>query len=164
MISLLPTIESAARARWLLLGSLALNLFFAGAAGAVALRYSSTVPLSAVARIDHSATDRLNRLAATLPRTDALAIRSELHADAEKVATAQADLRLSQEELRNSLRAEPFDLDAMRSAMAEARAARENFDVVLHGVIAAAAVKMSVVGRNKLADWPARRAEATTSQ
>ena len=84
-------------------------------------------------------------------------MRSELRADAGRFAAAQADLRLSQEEVRNSLRAEPFDVDAMRTAMADVRAARENFDLVLHDVIAAAAAKMSVVGRNKLADWPAAR-------
>ncbi len=50
---------------WLLLGSLALNLFFVGAAGAVAFRYSSPVPLTTVARIDHNLVGRLNRVADT---------------------------------------------------------------------------------------------------
>ncbi len=41
MRSTLPNTKSAtAYVRWLLLGSLALNLLFVGAAGAVALRYS----------------------------------------------------------------------------------------------------------------------------
>jgi uncharacterized membrane protein len=164
MISLLTNTEGATRTRWLLLASLVLNLFFVGAAGAVAFRFSSAVPLSNVARIQHGATDRLDRLAATLPSTDAQLMRSELRAEAVKVATAQADLRLSQDEFRNSLRAEPFDLDAMRAAMDQVRAARDNFDLVLHDVIAASAVKMSVVGRNKLADWPAKRVRATTPQ
>jgi uncharacterized membrane protein len=164
MISLLANIEAAARARWLLLGSLALNLFFVGAAGAVAFRYSSPVPLSNVARIEHSAMDSLNRLAATLPTPDAQVVRSELRAEAAKVAGAQADLRLSQDQFRNTLRAQPFDLDAMRAAMVQVQEARDNFDVVLHGVIAAAAVKMSVIGRNKLADWPAKRSGTVTIQ
>jgi uncharacterized membrane protein len=163
MKSLPWKVDGAGRMRWLLLGSLALNLFFVGAAGAVAFRYSSAVPLSNVARVV-GASDRLDRLAATLPTTDAQVMRSELRADAKRVASAQADLRLSQDEYRNSLRAEPFDLDAMRSAMAQVQAARENFDLVLHDVIAAAAVKMSVVGRNKLADWPAKRAGVVTQQ
>jgi uncharacterized membrane protein len=156
-MSTLRDIEATARVRWLLLGSLALNLFFVGAAGAVAFRYSSPVPLATIARIDRDAASRLDRIAATLPSGDAKVMRAEFRADAVKVATAQADLRLSQEMVRNSLRAEPFDIDAMRAAMAESRAARENFDLVLHDVIVSAAAKMSVVGRNKLADWPSKR-------
>jgi uncharacterized membrane protein len=149
--------EGAARVRWLLLGSLALNLFFVGAAGAVAFRYSSPVPLATIARIDHGLASRLDRIAASLPGNDAQLMRAQLVADAEKVATAQADLRLSQDDVRKSLRAEPFDPNAMRNAMAANHAARENFDQVLHDMIASAAAKMSVVGRNKLADWPAAR-------
>lgn len=161
MISV-TNMQGVARIRWLLLCSLALNLFLVGAAGAVAFRYTSAVPLSTVTRIEHNAADRLDHLAASLPATDAAVMRSELRADARRVASAQADLRLSQEEFRNSLRAEPFDRDAMRVAMTDVHAARENFDLVLHDVIAAAAVKMSVIGRNKLADWPPVRTSAVT--
>lgn len=161
MRPILRKIEGVAHARWLLLGSLGLNLFFVGAAGAVALRYSSEVPLSAVARIDHSASERLNRLAGTLPSTDAQLMRAQLRVDAQRVAAAQADLRLSQDKYRNSLRAEPFDRDAMLAAMTDVQTARENFDVALHDVIASAAPKMSIVGRNKLADWPTARRDAT---
>jgi uncharacterized membrane protein len=158
MSTLSKTIGAAAYARWLLLGSLALNLLFVGAAGAVAFRYSGSVPLTTVARLNRGAADRLDQLAATLPPADAQIMRAELQADAEDIAAARADVRLSQEDLRNSLRADPFDAEAMRAAMAQDRAAHEKFELVLHDVIASAAAKMSVVGRNKLADWqPARR-------
>lgn len=160
MQPILHNLEGAARVRWLLLASLALNLFFVGAAGAVALRYSSEVPLRAVTRIDHNVSERLNRLAGTLPAADAQMMREQLHADAQRVAAAQADLRLSQDKYRNSLRAEPFDRDAMLTAMADVQTAREKYDLVLHDVIAAAAPKMSIVGRNKLADWPTARRDA----
>jgi uncharacterized membrane protein len=160
MMSVLPKMEGGARMRWLLLGSLALNLFFVGAAGAVAFRYTSPVPLATVARIDRSLPSRFDRIATSLPPADAAVMRAQLRDDAEKVATAQADLRLSQEDVRKSLRTEPFDSDAVRTAMAENRAARENFDQVLHAMIASAAAKMSIVGRSKLADWPAERASA----
>jgi uncharacterized membrane protein len=164
MISILPNIETAARARRLLLASLALNLVFVGAAGAVAFRYTGAAPLTDVARIHYTVARRLDRIAATLPSTDAQVMRSEIGADADKVATAEANLRLSREDLRNSLRAEPFDADAMRASMAANRAARENFELVLHDVIASAAAKMSVVGRNKLADWSTTRGAASTLQ
>jgi len=153
-MSTFTNIDSAVRLRWLLLASLALNLFLVGAAGAVAFRYSSPVPLATIARIDRGAANRLDRIMASLPSNDAKVMRAEFDADAKEFATAQADLRLSQEEVRNSLRAEPFDLSTMRNAMAASRAARENFELVLNNVIAAAASRMSVVGRNKLADWP----------
>jgi uncharacterized membrane protein len=158
MMSILPNFEGRARLRWLLLGSLALNLFFAGAAGAVAFRYSSPVPLATVTRIDHSLAGRLDRIAANLPPADAALLRTQLRQEAIKVAAAQADLRLSEEDIRKSLRAQPFDADAMRTAMAENRAARENIVQVLHDTIASAASKMSLVGRTKLADWRTERA------
>jgi uncharacterized membrane protein len=159
-MSILPGSEGGGRLRWLLLGSLALNLFFAGAAGAVAFRYSSPVPLTTIAHIDHSLANRLDRIAESLPPADAELLRTQLRGDAEKVASAQADLRLSQDDVRKSLRAEPFDADAMHMAMAENRTAHENYDQVLHDMIASAAAKMSVVGRTKLADWPAERDNA----
>jgi uncharacterized membrane protein len=152
--------SEGARLRWLLLGSLALNLFFVGAAGAVAFRYSSPVPLATVSHIDHSLAGRLDRIAASLPPEDADLLRAELRTEAVKVAAAQADLRLSQENVRTTLRAEPFDADAMRAAMAENRTARQNFDQVLHDTIAVAAAKMSDVGRTKLAEWPPERDNA----
>jgi uncharacterized membrane protein len=159
-MSILPGSEGGGRLRWLLLGSLILNLFFAGAAGAVAFRYSSPVPLATIAHIDHSLANRLDRIAGSLPPADAELLRTQLRGDAEKVASAQADLRLSQDDVRKSLRAEPFDAEAMRAAMAENRTAHDNYDQVLHDMIASAAAKMSVVGRTKLADWPAERENA----
>lgn len=159
-MSILPKVEGGAHVRWLLTGSLALNLFFVGAAGAVAYRYSSPVPLATVARIDHSLAGRLDRIATSLPPADAVFLRTQLRHEAVKVATAQADLRLSQEDVRKALRAQPFDAEAMRAAMAENRAARENFEQILHDTIASAAAQMSLVGRTKLADWPAERASA----
>jgi len=154
MRSTLPNAKNAAaHVRWLLLGSLALNLLFVGAAGAVALRYSSAVPLETVIRLNHTAADRLDRLAASLPSADAQIMRAELRSDVQEVAAARADVRLTQEDLRNTLRADPFDPEAMRTAMAQSRVAHEKFEMILQHVIASAAAKMSVVGRNKLADW-----------
>ena len=159
-MSILPKIDGSAHWRWLLLGSLTLNLLFVGVAGAVAFRYSSPVPLATVSRIDHSMVGRLDRMAATLPPADAALLRTQLRTEAVKVAAAQADLRLSQDDVRRALRAQPFDAEAMRAAMAENRVARDNFDQVLHDTIASAATKMSVVGRTKLAESAAERRNA----
>jgi uncharacterized membrane protein len=162
-MSILPKIEGG-RMRSLLLGSLVLNLLFVGAAGAVAFRYTSPVPLATIARIDHNVASRLDRIAASLPPADSQIMHEQLRHDAAKVAAAQADLRLSQEEVRKTLRAEPFDADAMRSAMATNRAAHDGFDLVLQNTIAAAAAKMSVVGRSKLADWRGDRGPSQTAR
>jgi uncharacterized membrane protein len=143
--------------RWLLPVSLTLNLVFAGAAGASFLRHSAAVPLEPVTHMTRGAEQRLDRIATSLPAPDAQIMRSAIRAEAAKVVAAQASLRLSQEDVRNSLRAEPFDSAAVRAAMAETSAARDNFDQVLHDLIASAAAKMSPVGRSKLAAWPPPR-------
>jgi uncharacterized membrane protein len=153
-------IEGGARVHWLLLGSLALNLFFVGAAGAVAYRYTSPVPLTTVTRLEHNLMGRLNRVADSLPEADGDTMRAELRADAIKIAAAQADLRLSREDVRKSLRAEPFDADAMRAALTENHLAHEKVDQVVHDVLASAAGRMSVIGRTKLADWPTENTAA----
>jgi uncharacterized membrane protein len=156
-MSVSPQVFSAPHTRWLLLGSLTLNVIFAGAVGVSLIRDSGAVPLEPVAHMSRGAEHRLDRMATTLPEPDAQIMRSFIRADAAKVVAAQTALRLSQEDLRNSLRAEPFDPGAVRAAMAETSAARDNYDQVLQNVIASAAAKMSPIGRSKLADWPPAR-------
>ena len=156
-MSTLPKIQGSAYARWLLPVSLALNICFVGAAGAVAFRYTGEVPLSAIEQIANNATDRLDRVAAALPSSDAEVMRAQIRADEIRIAAAQADLRLSQDEVRNTLRAEPFNIEAMRAAMQRVQTARESYHTVLQNVLGAAAPKMSVVGRNKLASLSAIR-------
>ncbi len=163
-MSLSANAKSSGRARYLLLGSLMLNLVFAGAAGAVALQHARAVPLQPVVGIKHGMAQRLDRIAASLPANDAGVMRTELRADAVKLAAAETEVRLSQEAVRDKLRAEPFDPAAVRAAMAETSAAREHFYQVLHDALATATTKMSDAGRKRLADWPTRRANAVVTQ
>jgi uncharacterized membrane protein len=156
-MSVSPHILRSGAMRRLLPVSLTLNLVFAGAAGASFLRHSAAVPLEPVTHLTRGAEERLDRIATSLPDSDARIMRNAIRADAAKVVAAQASLRLSQEDVRNSLRAEPFDPAAVRAAMAETSAARDNYDQILHEVIASAAARMSPVGRSKLADWPPPR-------
>src|SRR5579871_5180103 len=150
-MSMLPKFQGSAYARWLLPVSLALNICFVGAASAVAYRYTGDVPLSAVELMNFGAMDRLDRVATGLPPADAEVMRAQIRGDEERIAGAQADLRLTQEEARDTLRAEPFNADALRTAMQRVQVAREHYHVILHEVLESAAPKMSVVGRNKLA-------------
>jgi uncharacterized membrane protein len=138
-MSVSPQAFTNSRMRWLLLGSLTLNLIFAGAAAASLTRHSAAVPLEPVTHMNRGAADRLDRIATTLPEPDAQIMRRFIRAEAVKVVAAQANLRLSQEDLRSSLRSEPFNPAAVRAAMAQTSAARDNYDQVLQDVIASAA-------------------------
>jgi uncharacterized membrane protein len=152
MASSLP-MPVARSSRWLLLVSLALNLFFVGVAGALIVRnYTSTPVLVPVP--NHSVASRIDRLAATLPPADGEKLRAEFRARTATVEPAREAYRRAQDATRAVLRGEPFDVAALRAAMAQTRAARQVLDEALHGVVAAAAEQMSPAGRARLADWP----------
>jgi hypothetical protein len=152
--------EKPNRARlYLLAASLTLNLAFAGVAGAMALRHAhkAPAPLKPVAGMEHSVEFHLDRIAASLPPSDGQILHEEVNAEAVKLAAAQAEIRLSKAAVRDSLRAEPFDPRAVRTAMAETSMARDHFFRVLHDAFAIATARMSAAGRQRLADWPASR-------
>ncbi|MGE0751740.1 MAG: periplasmic heavy metal sensor [Variibacter sp.] len=146
--------------RLLLLVSLALNLFLIGAGGTLAARYYLASPPAAPV-VDHSAAGRIDRIAATLPDSDATILRQAYRANDSEVEVAQRNYRQAQDAARATLRAEPFDVARLRSAMADIRAMRQKFDEALQKLIAQAAAQMSPAGRNKLADWPPHRQTAT---
>jgi len=133
--------------RWLLLGSLALNLFFIGIAAAMAIR------APAPPRWDPDVFVRVSRLAATLPPADADLLRGAFQADHDSIAGAQNVYYDARREIHEALRHDPFNVDDMRAAMAKMRAARQAYDQVIQGVFAGAAVKMSSAGRHAVADW-----------
>jgi uncharacterized membrane protein len=164
MSALSPATIDDRISRWLVFGSLALNLFFVGAGGALLIRQYALPATSVTAPIDRSVGGRIDRIAATLPAADATIFRDEFKADAGRIEAAQSALRSEQNAVRGTLRAEPFNPDAMRAAMANTRTARQNFDLVLHDMVAAAATKMSLAGRNKLADWPGSRDNSATGR
>ncbi len=150
-----PTASARVAPRWLLLGSLALNLFFVGIAIAMAVR--GPPPPS----WDRNVFVRVERLAATLPPADAASLRAAIDANRQKLEAAQTQYHAAQDGIRAALRQEPFELDAMRAAMTKSRAARQNFDQILQGTFADAASKMSQAGRQAMADWPPGRKSAS---
>jgi len=137
--------------RWLLLGSLALNLFFVGVALAMAIR------APAPSYWDRDVFVRVERLAAALPPADAEILRGRIKTNRETIESAQTKYRSAQNTIRQALQREPFDAEAMRAAMAETRTARQTYDQAIQGVYADAAAQMSSAGRNALADWPPSR-------
>ncbi len=145
-------------ARWLLLGSLALNLFFVGVAVAMLIR------APAPSYWDRDVFVRVERMAASLPPADADLIRAQMQAHHAALEVAQNKYYAAREAIRAALRQDPFDVAAMRAAMTETRAARQSFDQVIQGVFATAAEQMSSAGRHALADWPPGHTKASAKR
>lgn len=157
-VAQLSTTMTRGSTRTLLLGSLALNLFFIGIAVALAVRAPSPPAW------DRDVFVRVERLAATLPAADADLLRGQIQSNRETIEDAQSKYRAAQDVIRQTLRREPFDAAAMRAAMTQTRAARQSFDQVIQGVFAVTAAQMSSSGRNALADWPPGRKSASSQQ
>jgi uncharacterized membrane protein len=156
-MSIAQAIPAATRGspRWLLLGSLALNLFFIGVAVAMAMR------APAPSYWDPNVFVRVERLAATLPAADADILRGQIKANHAAIDDAQAKYHSARAHIHDLLRQEPFDVEAMRAAMAQTRAARLTFDQTIQGVFADISAKISPAGRQALANWPPGRRPAT---
>ena len=148
-----PTMDRSS-SRWLLLGSLALNLFFLGVAIAMAVR------APAPSYWDRNVFVRVERLAATLPPADADILRSRINANRTAIEDAQTAYHAAQDQIHEVLRQEPFDSEAMRAAMAKTRAGRQAFDQTIQGVFAGVAASISPAGRQALANWPPGRKAA----
>jgi uncharacterized membrane protein len=142
--------------RWLLIGSLALNLFFVGTVGALALRHIMAPPQQAETERPRTAAARLERLAAPLPAADAETLRAAFRTRAAEAESARDALNRAYERVQAALRAQPFDAAQLRAAMADARAARPLYEVVMQDILTAGASGMSPGGRARLAEWPPR--------
>ena len=164
MISALSVATAEDRtSRRIVLWSLALNLFFIGLVAALLVRLYIAPPTAAP--VDRSANGRIERIAAVLPAADADVIRAEYRAKAAPVDAAREEFERAIDAVRQTFRAEPYDTGATRAAMAEARAAHQKFEILLHDIIASAVSKMSPAGRQKLADWsPTGRNTGTTNR
>ncbi len=138
--------------RWLLLGSLALNLFFIGIAIAIAVR-----PAPQARNWDRDVFVRTERLAERLPKEDAALLIAQMNANRDAIESTQKQYRAAQEAIREIIREEPFDPGALRAAMGETRAARQAFDSAVQNAFATATTQMSQPGRVALADWRTRR-------
>jgi uncharacterized membrane protein len=142
--------------RWLLIGSLALNLFFVGTLGALALRHFVAPSQPAETERPRTAAARLERLAAPLPAADAEKLRAAFRAHAAEAESARDALNRAYERVQAALRAQPFDAAPLRTAMAEARAARPLYEMEMQDIFVAGAAGMSPEGRARLAEWPPR--------
>ena len=147
--------------RLLLVGSLALNLFFVGAAIALAMQQ----PPAPAAPLDRSPAARIDRLAATLPGPDAKVLYAQFQAAEPTIENDRAASRRAQEVVRQTLKAETFDPAATDAALSALRDARRAVWRTLHGALLKAATEMSPEGRARLADWvPPTEESNRTSQ
>jgi uncharacterized membrane protein len=144
--------------RWLLLGSLALNLFFIGIAIALAVR--APPPRN----WDPDVFVRMERLATALPPADGNVLRSQMNDNHGAIAQAQTKYHAARNAIRETLRQQPFDPNVMRTAIANAQAARQVYYQTIQGVFATAAINMSPAGRKALADWPPGRKTTSSSK
>ncbi len=142
-----PSFVRSTGQRWLLLGSLALNLFFIGVAIAMAIR------APAPPRWDPNVFVRAERLGKTLPPADAAVLQKAMQDNHDAIAVAQDKYHAARAEIGEAMRQDPFKVEDLRAAMAKTRATRQSYDVVIQNVFADAAAKMSVAGRDALADW-----------
>jgi uncharacterized membrane protein len=146
--------------RWLLIGSLALNLFFIGTIGALAVRHYVVPAKPTVTERPRTAAARVERFAAALPPADAEKLRAAFRAREAAAENARDALNRALERVQAALRAQPFDATQLRVAMADARAARPGYEQIMQEIFATGAAAMSAEGRIKLADWPPPRANA----
>jgi uncharacterized membrane protein len=148
--------------RWLLLGSLALNLFFIGTIAALAIRHTVVPVQQAASERPRTAAARIERLAAPLPAVDAEKLRAAFRAREAAAEGARENLNRAFERMQAALRAQPFDEAQLRAAMTQVRAARPVYELAMQEILVAAASEMSSVGRSKLADWPSRPTTTNT--
>lgn len=148
--------------RWLLIGSLALNLFFIGTLGSLAVRHYLMPAQPAAAERPRTAAARIERLAAPLPAADAEKLRAAFRTREAAAEGARDALNRALEHLQGALRMQPFDPAQLRAALAEIRAARPVYEQVMGDIYLAGATAMSPEGRIKLADWPAPRPATNT--
>lgn len=145
----------ASAPRRLLIASLALNLFFVGVALALAMRgpHKPAVFVPPASVEDRSPRVRIDRLAATLPMTDARLLLTRFGAVNGRLVDAEAASRAAQERARAAFVAMPFDPEAARAALSGLRDARREVWSIVHEVIIDAAVQMSPEGRARIAAW-----------
>lgn len=138
--------------RFVLIGSLALNLFFVGMAGVWAVkpfwRSHFGPPPPPIAE------NLAERMSARLPEGDKVILREAVQKRQDEIRAHMKTARGAQRDIRRSLRADPFDPDAFTAASNRARAERDAAQIAMHQAMREAAIVMSAEGRARLAQPP----------
>lgn len=129
---------------WLLVASLALNVFLGVALGTQFFRGPRNPPRPEGMLLD---------MAESLPEADARILRQALEARRSELPTDENTKRRF-DEMRAVLSAEPFDPEAFARVSSEFRARHERNGQILGEVLVDAVTRMSPKGRKALADRP----------
>jgi len=135
--------------------SLALNLFVAGVVVAHKLHPHPHGFGEWQQRGDNEPPMRafVDRLAGKLPpddRTKFLALVGDYRAE---LGTAGQALRLARGKVRDALAADPFDRNALESALGDVRARMQDMQKVMHAAVVDAATQLSPEARKSLSNW-----------
>ena len=147
-----------------MIGSLALNLFFIGTIGSLAVRHYVMPAQPAATERPRTAAARIERLAAPLPAADAEKLRAAFRArEAAAEGARDALNRASSASQGRVARASRSIPQQLRAALAEVRTARPAYEQVMQEISADRRERDVARGpRNKLADWPPSRPATTT--
>jgi uncharacterized membrane protein len=133
--------------RWLLAGSLLLNILLLGFGGAVAWR------------LRHGAVGLVQSgMIRTLDPQDEQIMRQAFEAAQPQARAAQAQMRAAHLAVDAALRAEPFDPAALKTALDGWRAATDQFLASFEAPVLQGASAISPQGRREMADLGDRQA------
>lgn len=138
--------QSSRVLRVTLLVSVALNLLVGGI-------LAGRLQHSRASGTESRAERLIERIASALPADDGKILRTVFHTHQAGIGKLTADLRTARDEVRQVLRAEPFDQRALQTAFARVRERRQAVHEAIHEVVAEAAPQFSPQGRRKLSDW-----------
>lgn len=131
--------------RWVLAGSLALNVFLATVIGVHRWGRPPGSPPDP-ARV-------AEEIAATLPPADADILRAAFAKHRARLEAAHKAMRGMPRRVHDALTADTFDEARLRGAFDAGSRARQQMDDAIADVVAAAAKRMSTEGRHKMAEW-----------
>lgn len=129
---------------WLLVASLALNVFLGVALGTHFFRGPKAPPRPEGMLLD---------MAESLPEADARILRQALEARRSELSTDENPKRRF-DEMRAVLLAEPFDPEAFSRVSSEFRAKHERNGQIINEILIEAVTRMSPEGRKALANRP----------
>jgi len=138
--------QSSQVLRTTLLVSVALNLL---AGGILAGRLHHSRPSGPESRAERL----IERMASVLPADDGAILRRVFHAHQAGIGALAVDLGAARDEVRQVLRAEPFDQRALQTVFGRVRERRQAMHEAIHEVVAEAAPQFSPQGRRRLSDW-----------
>ncbi|BBA37070.1 uncharacterized protein sS8_5148 [Methylocaldum marinum] len=133
----------------ILLGSLLVNVFLLAWLGVGTYKHAQRRPWLSVESFEE-------RFASRLPKDDASTFRKVLDAQRSRLVARIDAVRAARDEVRTTLRAEPFDRERLEAALEQSDRAMIALQAVLRAVILTTAPELSSEGRRRLLEKPER--------